>query len=220
MQVSLDTRCTLGRVRSMVNKLNLRQKSIIQELGFGSLLDLKFINLDRDLCKWLIDHFDQNSCALDICGKRLPISTEDVEYILGIKSTGVDISIVGNAEEINHMCQQYGLNVDGDIPIKLLEDELNKIETSGNEFVSYFLLFIVGTLLCPTTKSYVKRSFVLICRNVEEIRNLNWAKFVLDYLIQGVRKHKDNNLVAVDGCVLLLMVICSKELHSRIQFCF
>ena len=110
--------------------------------------------------------------------------------------------------------------MDGDIPIKLLEDELNKIETSGNEFVSYFLLFIVGTLLCPTTKSYVKRSFVLICRNVEEIRNLNWAKFVLDYLIQGVRKHKDNNLVAVDGCVLLLMVICSKELHSRIQFCF
>ena len=57
------------------------------------------------------------------------------------------------------MCQQYGLNVEGDIPIKLLEDELNKMETSGNEFVSYFLLFIVGTLLCPTTKSYIKRSF-------------------------------------------------------------
>ena len=95
MQVSLDTRCTLGCVHSMVNKLNLRQKSIIQELGFGSLLDLKFLNLDRDLCKWLIDHFDQNSCALDICGKRLPISTEDVEYILGIKSTGVIYLLLG-----------------------------------------------------------------------------------------------------------------------------
>ena len=54
MQVSLDTWCTLGRVRSMVNKLNLRQKFVIQELGFSSLLDLKEINLDRDLCKWLI----------------------------------------------------------------------------------------------------------------------------------------------------------------------
>ena len=84
MQVSLDTWCTLGRVHLMVNKLNLKQKSIIQELGFGSLLDLKLINLDRDLCKWLIDHFDQNSCALDICGKRLLISTKDVENILGI----------------------------------------------------------------------------------------------------------------------------------------
>ena len=84
MQVSLDTWCTLGRVHLMVNKLNLKQKSIIQELGFGSLLDLKLINLDRDLCKWLIDHFDQNLCALDICGKRLLISTKDVENILGI----------------------------------------------------------------------------------------------------------------------------------------
>ena len=104
MQVSLDTWCTLGRVHLMVNKLNLKQKSIIQELGFGSLLDLKLINLDRDLCKWLIDHFDQNSWALDICGKRIPISIEDVEYILGIKPNGVDISIVGSTKEINHMC--------------------------------------------------------------------------------------------------------------------
>ena len=166
MQVSLDTWCTLGHVHLMVNKLNLRQKSIIQELGFGSLLDLKLINLDRDLCKQLIDHFDQNSCALDICGKRLLISIEDVENILGIKSNGVDISIVGSAEEINHMCQQYGLNVEGDIPIKLLEDELNKMETCGNEFVSYFLLFIVGTILCPTTKSYIKRSFFFFFLNL------------------------------------------------------
>ncbi|KAL0012809.1 hypothetical protein SO802_007917 [Lithocarpus litseifolius] len=216
-KVSLDTRCTLGRVRSMVNKLNLRQKSVIQELGFGSLLDLKEINLDRDLCKWLIDHFDQNTCALDICGKRLSISTQDVEYILGIKSNGVDISIVGSAEEINHVCQQYGLNVEGDIPIKLLEDELNKMETSEDKFVSYFLMFVVGTLLCPTTKSYMKRSFILICRNVEEIRNLNWAKFVLDFLIQGVRKHKDKNLVAVDGCVLLLMLFYFEHVNVEID---
>ena len=96
----------------------------------------------------------------------LLISTEDVENILGIKSNGVDISIVGSAEEINHMCQQYGLNVEGDIPIKLLEDELNKMETCGNEFVSYFLLFIVGTILCPTTKSYIKRSFFFFFFNL------------------------------------------------------
>nr|POE81678.1 hypothetical protein CFP56_28142 [Quercus suber] len=71
----------------------------------------------------------------------------------------------------------------------------------------------------------MKQSFVLICRNVEEIRNLNWAKFVLDFLIQGVRKHKDNSLVAVDGCVLLLMVNVeidvehvSKRLRPRICF--
>ncbi|KAK9993979.1 hypothetical protein SO802_023682 [Lithocarpus litseifolius] len=78
--------------------------------------------LDRDFCKWLVDHFDHNSCALDICGRRLPISTKDVEFILGIKSSGVDVSTVAGAEEINHICQQHGLNVVGDIPINLLEE--------------------------------------------------------------------------------------------------
>ena len=94
--------------------------------------------MDRDFCKWLVDHFDHNSCALDICGRRLPISIEDVEFILGIKSSGVDVSIVANAEEINHICQQHGLNVIGDIPINLLEGKLKEIKHQEKNLLVVF----------------------------------------------------------------------------------
>ncbi|KAK9984964.1 hypothetical protein SO802_034489 [Lithocarpus litseifolius] len=110
-KVSLYTRCAPNRVRLMALNLNESQRFVIREMGFGSMLDLRSIQLDRDFCKWLVDHFDHNSCALDICGRRLPISTKDVEFILGIKSSGVDVSTVAGAEEINHICQQHGLNV-------------------------------------------------------------------------------------------------------------
>ena len=84
------------------------------------------------------------------------------------------------------------------------------METSGNEFVGYYLLFVLGTLLCPTTKPYVKWSFISILHDIEEIKNLNWAKFVLDFLNQGVSKYKDKNHVSINGCVLFSMVICNK----------
>ncbi|KAL4596442.1 hypothetical protein ACB092_12G164600 [Castanea dentata] len=116
-------------------------------------------------------------------GRRLPISTKDVEFILGVKSSGVDVSIVASAEEINHICQQHGLNVVGDIPINLLEGKLKEMKTSGKEFVGCFVLFVLGTLLCLTPKPYIKRSFISILLNIDEFKSLNWAKLVLDFLI-------------------------------------
>ncbi|KAL4637876.1 hypothetical protein ACB092_03G109300 [Castanea dentata] len=140
-KVSLYTRCAPNRVHLMVSNLNERQRFVLREMGFGSMLDLRSIQLNRDFCKWLVDHFDHNSCALDICGRRLPISTKDVEFILGVKSSRVDVSIVASAEEINHICQQHGLNVVGDIPINLLEGKLKEMKTSGKEFLISFLRF-------------------------------------------------------------------------------
>ncbi|KAF3954587.1 hypothetical protein CMV_020086 [Castanea mollissima] len=205
-KVSLYTRCAPNRVHLMVSNLNERQRFVIREMGFGSMLDLRSIQLNRDFCKWLVEHFDHNSCALDICGRRLPISTKDVEFILGVKSSGVDVSIVASAEEINHICQQHGLNVVGDIPINLLEGKLKEMKTSGKEFVGCFVLFVLGTLLCPTSKPYIKRSFISILLNIDEFKSLNWAKLVLDFLIRGVCKYKEKNRVGVSGCLLFLML--------------
>ena len=67
-----------------------------------------FIKLDRYLCKWLIDNFDLNLCKLDLCGKMLPISIGDVEYILRTKSKGVDVTTIASPKEINHISQNMG----------------------------------------------------------------------------------------------------------------
>ena len=98
----------------------------------------------------------------------------------------------------------------GGILINLLEGKLKEMETLGNGFVGFFFAILLGTLLCPTTKSYVKWSFISILHNIDEISNLNWVKFMLDFLIQGGHKYKNKNHVGVNGCMLFLMVICSK----------
>lgn len=66
------------------------------------------MKLDRYLCKWLIDNFDLNLCALDLCGKMKLISIGDVEYILRTKSKGVDVSTIASPKEKNHISQNMG----------------------------------------------------------------------------------------------------------------
>ena len=131
---------------------------------------------------------------------------------LGLKLKEVNVSIIVSTKEINHICQQYGPNAEGSILINLLEGKLKEMETLGNGFVGCFLLFLLGTLSCPIM-SYNKiicQMVISILRNIDEIRNLNWAKFVLDFLIQDGHKYKNKNHVGVNGCMLFLMVICSK----------
>ncbi|KAF3946315.1 hypothetical protein CMV_027407 [Castanea mollissima] len=48
-------------------------------------------------------------------------------------------------------------------------------------------------------------------------KKLKLGEVVLDFLIQGVRKHKDKTLVAVDGCVLLLMLFYFEHVNVEID---
>ena len=59
-QVSLSTRCAPQHVMKMVGKLNEFKKRVIQELGFGGIMDFKCSRLDRELCKFLVNRFDPN----------------------------------------------------------------------------------------------------------------------------------------------------------------
>ena len=71
----------------------------------------------------------------------------------------------------------------------------------------------MSTFFCPTPKLTVKRSLILILHKIENVKNLNWAKFVLEFLVEGVQKFKEDKSVGVNGCVMLLMVMSSNLLH-------
>ncbi len=206
-QVALKTRCAPQRVMKMVGKLNECQKCVIQELGFGGILDLKYSRLDRELCRFLVDRFDPNQCALHIGSRKLLISPRDIENMMGLKSNGIDIRISGNLKETKSVCQLYGLKEVGNITIAEVEEQLMEIKTSGNTFIFYFLLFVLSIFLCPTPKLTVKRSLILILHEIENVKNLNWGKFVLEFLVEGVQKFKEDKSAGVNGCVMLLMVI-------------
>ena len=55
----------------------------------------------------------------------------------------------------------------------MLENQIREDKEGGNHFKVHFVLFVLGALLCPTMKLFVKRSFLYLEEDIDSIKKLN-----------------------------------------------
>ena len=89
----------------------------------------------------------------------------------------------------------------------MLENQIREDKEGGNNFKVCFVLFVLGALLCLTMKLFVKHFFLHLVEDIDSIKKMNWAKFVLSYLMHGIEEFKMKQKSGVCGCLLFLMVM-------------
>ena len=78
----------------------------------------------------------------------------------------------------------------GQLPLVMLENQIREDKESRNDFKVRFVLFMLGALLCPTMKLFVKRSFLHIVEDIDSIKKMNWAEFALSDLVHRIEECK------------------------------
>ncbi|GKC05298.1 hypothetical protein Tco_0996908 [Tanacetum coccineum] len=68
------------------NGVKGRQKQVVIDIGFGKVIDFKIKDIPTRLAYWLVDHFDEESCRLNVKGKEIEITRELVRDVLVLKS--------------------------------------------------------------------------------------------------------------------------------------
>ncbi|RVW91074.1 hypothetical protein CK203_039994 [Vitis vinifera] len=63
-------------------------------------------------------------------------------------------------------------------------------------------------------KLFVNRSFLHLVEDIDSIKKMNWAEFVLSYLVHGIEEFKKKQQSGVCGCLLFLMLFY----HEHISF--
>ena len=71
----------------------------------------------------------------------------------------------------------------GQLPLVMLEKQIR-----DDKFC--FILFVLSSLLCPTMKLFVKRSFLHIVEDIDSIKKMNWAEFALSDLVHRIEECK------------------------------
>ncbi|XP_058228337.1 uncharacterized protein LOC131336489 isoform X2 [Rhododendron vialii] len=203
-QAKLITRCSPGRLLNVLLRLTPDQKVSVRSMGFGSLLGLKCRTLRRSLCLWLLERFNTARSSMNICGVRIPLSPQDVELVLGLAANGKDVVNSGPDDLIAELRQSYNATNHG-ISLRLLEDRLAAPE-AGDDFKRSFVLYALGTLLCPTARLDVSPSFLHFLTNMDVIHQYNWGKFLLDRLVREVSRFRQGKQRAVGGCLLFLQL--------------
>nr|XP_043632715.1 uncharacterized protein LOC122603924 isoform X2 [Erigeron canadensis] len=203
-QANLVTRCSPGRLVNVIKQFTPDQREAVKRIGFGSLLDLKCRTLRRSLCLWLLERFNTIRRSLEICGSRIPLSPRDVELVMGLPASGKDVVNSGPDELVADLRRKYNASNRG-ISVRFLEEKLGEPE-SGDEFKRAFLLYVLGTLLCPTARLDVSPSFLHFLTDMESVHEYNWAKFLLDKLVREVSRFRQGKQRAVGGCLLFLQL--------------
>ncbi|KAK9266010.1 hypothetical protein L1049_010747 [Liquidambar formosana] len=203
-QTKLVTRCSPGRLFNLLQRLTPEQKAAVKSMGFGSLLSLRCRTLRRSLCLWLLERFNTARRSLEICGERIPLSPRDVELVMGLASSGKDVVNSGPDDLITELRRSYNATNRG-ISVRLLEERLASPE-AGEDFKRSFVLYALGTLLCPTARLDVSPSFLHFLTNMDIVHQYNWGKFLLDRLVREVSRFRQGKQRAVGGCLLFLQL--------------
>ncbi|VFR00939.1 unnamed protein product [Cuscuta campestris] len=182
-------------------------------MGFGSILGLRCRTLRRSLCLWLLERFNAVRCSLEICGERVPLTPRDVELVMGLAASGEDVVNSGPDESILELRKKYGATNCG-ISVRVLEERITSLD-SGEDFKRSFVLYVLGTLLCPTARLDVSPSFLHFLTNMDLIHQYNWAKFLLDRLVREVSRFRQGKQRAVGGCLLFLQLFYYESVAVR-----
>uniref|UniRef100_M1BDZ2 Ubiquitin-protein ligase n=1 Tax=Solanum tuberosum TaxID=4113 RepID=M1BDZ2_SOLTU len=205
-QTKLVTRCSPGRLLNVLQRLTPDQKEAVKSMGFGNILGLRCRTLRRSLCLWLLERFNTVRRSLEICGERIPLTPRDVELVMGLPASGKDVVNSGSDELILQLRKRYNATNRG-ISVRLLEERLAAPE-AGEDFKRSFVLYVMGTLLCPTARLDVSPSFLHFLTNMDVLHQYNWGKFLLDRLVREISRFRQGKQRAVGGCLLFLQVVC------------
>ncbi|CAL5339017.1 unnamed protein product [Camellia sinensis] len=181
-------------------------KAAIIDIGFVGLLGMKCTRIDHDLCAWLVQNFDPVDSSLNVHGRQLRLSCKAVNVLLGIRCEGDNVQLAGSLEAYPNIYDEVGV-VNGVIPLNKLRLYLTETDGADDKFRRKIVLYVLGAMLCPTTMTALKPSFIHVVKDVNGMRAYNWAKLTLQFLHNGVRKYKSKGHRGATGCVFLLMLL-------------
>lgn len=183
-------------MKEIIDKLTPEQENAVKDLGFALILKILAFNLDNDYCSWLVDHFDVEQRTLNVHGRSLKVTPKHVGYVTGLNSEGLDVAALESELSLDdNLLTEFNIQLDngGEIGLARLRTSRMKISSSATEFKVKFVLFLLCRLLCSRTKFAIRKSLLAQVTKVDNLKSMNWSKYILDHLIDSLRNQRQRN---------------------------
>ncbi|XP_024310845.1 uncharacterized protein LOC104584864 isoform X2 [Brachypodium distachyon] len=209
------------KVIKVCKLLDRKQRKKIMKVGFGSFLDIKCSKLFPELCKYLMDHFDPDTSALEFPEDErgiIPIIVDTVFEVLGIPKGALPVIYQYDSVSVKYVLDLLQVE-DGRQPkISDIETRLTEMGTAEDPFLLLWMLYVV-CFLAPTTGVRVSPNCYPSLVNVSQINKLDWCRFTINILIQTAKAKNKNCFKA---CMPLLMLkyvdsLVTKGIHVEAE---
>ncbi|KAJ0971354.1 hypothetical protein J5N97_019313 [Dioscorea zingiberensis] len=134
--------------------------------------------------------------------------------LLGLPTVGLDVD--GLITKLLHMRTRqdrcaFLLTFPNTIDVELIQ------MPDGEDFKRRLLLYIVGSIIRPTGNVHVSTSYLSLLHHLDEIKDMNWAKFAFEGVLAAVRTYKIARArglpnKCIGGCIWLLQLFYLEHL--------
>ncbi|BBH09748.1 UB-like protease 1A [Prunus dulcis] len=207
-EMSCITRCSPDRFHRTVEKLSNEKRLAIKAIGFGNVSSLSCTRLHRQLCHFLIQKFNPDTSSIELHGNVIRISADEFGRVMGLKNTGEDVQLDRPVEDekVKQLVKSFGGNGKR-VLVKGLAEQLEKCENANEDFKVRFVMFALGTILCPTSSPSVTGKYLTFLTIPGKIETKNWADHGFNFLCEGVRSFKAKKVAYVNGSLLFLQLL-------------
>ncbi|KAL9236144.1 hypothetical protein vseg_010846 [Gypsophila vaccaria] len=204
---NFTTKFSMSSFIKRVEDLTPQQHTAIESVGFGKVLRIPHHTLRKNLLVEWIERWDCEKQAFLLLGRELTITPLDVALILGLRATGMPVTIKLD-EPYSELEQAFGADRDSrKISISSIEARLQSLGTSADEdFVRTFLLFTFGTLLFHNSNGKVDSRYLSVLHDITKVSNYAWGVAVVEDLFNSLSRRKEEQNKGMDGCLILLQI--------------
>lgn len=158
------SRCRVSAFTKVISTLSPDQQAAIREIGFGSMLELRCDRLRQDFCETLVQQSDTKRHCIVLHSREFCLNPTTFSIVMGIKDGGEPVYIREEAGDIIELHAKYRTSGRG-IEIAAATERLIASESSDDDFKIMFSLFVLGTILCPTSASYINPMYMHVLKD-------------------------------------------------------
>ncbi|MED6114708.1 hypothetical protein PIB30_083023 [Stylosanthes scabra] len=207
------TRCSPSDVAKLLEKLSSVQKAVVRDMGFGALENLSILNISKKMMMELVDSFNTNDNSMRTTLGRIKLDASKIGDALGLNARG---NTYEKKIDNKKLSDEQKATVNSFKGVTILSLKRTIIETtvgskeSTRKFKKAFILFVQKTFLCATNSNSLSPKHFPAIANVDNPRQMNWARHVCNFLLDGITEMRWNNSKGV-VCLLCSSYICMRH---------
>ncbi|PWA51812.1 hypothetical protein CTI12_AA414910 [Artemisia annua] len=188
---TITFRASPNVLKLVLNVTNDYEKKAIRDMGFGDLIKLNIDMIPKALGRWLVDHFDANTCSLMHNNTKLEITGKSLHYILGVPNGNIKINLVSKASNKGEYTQLWKNQFGGEGKRIYLPQVVEKLLEGTRGCINFKLNFLVlfvsvmGESIKMGTANY---QFMSSIKSLKDVNNMDWC----GYIVECLKKTKRN----------------------------
>ncbi|KAL6213398.1 hypothetical protein ACLB2K_012845 [Fragaria x ananassa] len=151
--VVIKTACYPKDFKLTCDALSSSNRNVVVQMGFSPLIEMGYIKLNWELCQMVVDNLDvqQGRCSIQIQGRSLSINAPEFERVMGVRNTRTRVKLgcvdVDDTKELRRkLCGE-----NEDISVDSMKQIIVAREVADDVFKSFFVMYTLVVLLCPST---------------------------------------------------------------------